>query len=563
MKLKVFCSLLFIGVATFVFGYSGGTGTESEPYLIANKADLLELGATIGDYDKHFLMTSDIDLSGTNFSKAVITEVSFSGCFDGNNKTISNLSIGGGSVTNSSLGLFKFIHADGVVKNLSVVDCFITGRNYVGGLCGINRGIISNCFAGGIINGVENVGGLCGQNLEYISGSSSTGTVSGHSYVGGLCGVNDDATFWSSFITNCFSSASVVGDSESEFVGGLCGDNNNGLISFCYSTGSVVGYRCVGGLIGIGGWAEFSYSSADVSLCNGGTVIGGFIGFCLREIVECYSSGTVSGYVGIGGFVGLNYAYIHDCYSTSIIEGDGYYATGGFCGVNDSWGSILRCYAAGSIHNNGITTFVGTYDGIGADDGTVDSCFFDFEIAHEPNWYYDPSYVESCNTTLEMQTQSTFSDAGWDFVNTWIMDGYPALKRFYTSQEIYELWGENYNVPTNEFGYGDCPSNDGIQNLLKYAIGLNPMQTCSAEDVLAALNGDETNAFSVTYKKAKGREDILLFPTWTDSLIITNWNKNGFEYTLLSETASNETWKATLPMTNDCGYIRLNAKTTD
>jgi hypothetical protein len=57
--------------------YSGGTGEPNDPYQIATAADLIALGETPADYDKHFILTADIDLDpnlpgGKVFSKAVI-----------------------------------------------------------------------------------------------------------------------------------------------------------------------------------------------------------------------------------------------------------------------------------------------------------------------------------------------------------------------------------------------------------------------------------------------------------------------------------------------------------
>jgi hypothetical protein len=55
--------------------YSGGTGEPNDPYQIATAADLIALGETPADYDKHFLLTADIDLDqrpGKVFDKAVI-----------------------------------------------------------------------------------------------------------------------------------------------------------------------------------------------------------------------------------------------------------------------------------------------------------------------------------------------------------------------------------------------------------------------------------------------------------------------------------------------------------
>lgn len=57
--------------------YSGGTGEPNDPYQIATAADLIALGETPDDYDKHFILTADIDLDpnlpgGRVFDKAVI-----------------------------------------------------------------------------------------------------------------------------------------------------------------------------------------------------------------------------------------------------------------------------------------------------------------------------------------------------------------------------------------------------------------------------------------------------------------------------------------------------------
>jgi len=96
--------------------YSGGSGTALDPHQIATAADLIALGETPGDYDKHFLLTADIDLDPNLpgrkvFDKAVIAPdtdptprmygghehdgTDFTGVFDGNGHTISHLTIKG------------------------------------------------------------------------------------------------------------------------------------------------------------------------------------------------------------------------------------------------------------------------------------------------------------------------------------------------------------------------------------------------------------------------------------------------------------------------------------
>jgi hypothetical protein len=42
--------------------YGGGSGTAEDPYQIATAEDLMLLGDSPEDYDKHFILTADIDL---------------------------------------------------------------------------------------------------------------------------------------------------------------------------------------------------------------------------------------------------------------------------------------------------------------------------------------------------------------------------------------------------------------------------------------------------------------------------------------------------------------------
>ena len=57
--------------------YSGGSGTPEDPYQIATAEDLIALSEETNDYDKHFVLTADIDLDPNLpgrkvFEKAVI-----------------------------------------------------------------------------------------------------------------------------------------------------------------------------------------------------------------------------------------------------------------------------------------------------------------------------------------------------------------------------------------------------------------------------------------------------------------------------------------------------------
>ena len=140
--------------------YSGGTGEPDDPYQIATAADLIALGETPEDYDKHFILTADIDLAGAVFERAVIAPdindvedgfqgTSFGGVFDGNGHTISHLTIKG----TEYLGLFGQLDAGAQVRGLGVVDVNIVGSDgsEVGGLAGVSNGRVANCHSTGSV----------------------------------------------------------------------------------------------------------------------------------------------------------------------------------------------------------------------------------------------------------------------------------------------------------------------------------------------------------------------------------------------------------------------------
>ncbi len=203
-----------------------------------------------------------------------------------------------------------------------------------------------------------------------------------------------------------------VNGGTGDYVGGLVGGNHGGAITNCYATGSVTGKWNVhvGGLMG---W-------------NDGT------------ITNCYSTGSITGDIAVGGLVGVNHYYGTISNSYSIDEVSGRSATGGLVGANH--GMVSNCYATGRVTGGG--GLMGYNDAI----GVVIASFWDIETS-------------GCNTsaggtglpTEQMQAESTFIDAGWDFVcetvnganEVWtIRDGvdYPKL----VWQECFPLWNEGY-----------------------------------------------------------------------------------------------------------------------
>ena len=390
--------------------YSGGSGTPEDPYQIATAQDLILLGETPEDYDKHFIMTADIDLSGYTYDRAVIApDVNdvegqrginpfegkpFSGVFDGNNHSISHLRIKGASY----LGLFGQIGSGAIISNLGVDDLDIHGTgNVVGGFAGNNNGTITKSYSSGSVSGDEQVGGLVGFNGFLHPGSALWLDKGG-------------------IVLNSHSSARVDGESG---VGGLVG-LNMGHISASHSIGSVNGNRDVGGLTGINGdkiTLSFSTSAVSGSLNVGGLV--GNNGFLDRQYVYggnislSYSEGEVSGADSTGGLVGENPGDIYDCYSSGRVSGNQF--VGGLVGKNfwhSVWffdpGLISTSYSVGSVSGSQYVGGLVGYRNL----SDVNQSFWDMETSGQTTSDGGTGLI-----TVEMQTHDTFLNASWDFTD--------------------------------------------------------------------------------------------------------------------------------------------------
>jgi hypothetical protein len=272
-----------------------GDGSSSSPYEIRTAIDLQAMQE---DLSANYTVVNDIDASGTvnwnngqgfdpvgtyGFEQA--TE--FTGSFDGQNHTISNLSIN----RLDYVGLFGAIDAGVEVKNVGVINVNINGEKYVGGLVGRNYGTVSNSYSTGNVTGESyTVGGLVGDNEGNISNSYSTGNVTGNRNVGGLVGTNDGN------ISNSYSTGNVSGE---DIVGGVVGENGgDGNISNSYSTGNVTGVSDVGGLVGgnYNGNISNSYWDTDSTGQSSSAVLPDSNGLTTSEMQGSSASSSMSGF---------------------------------------------------------------------------------------------------------------------------------------------------------------------------------------------------------------------------------------------------------------------------
>jgi hypothetical protein len=219
-------SVVFL--SSISFGYSGGDGTSANPYQISTAAHWQELMATSADWNKQFILISNINLASITVTPVAQFPVGqFTGVFNGGGHTISNAVIN--QPGSDYVGLFGYVNG-GKIKNLGVVGVNIHGRDYVGGLVGGDHySTITSCYVTGSVSGTGNfVGGLVGSSYASLTSSCyATGPVSGTSMVGGLVGM-----YYYGTITSCYATGSVSGTGTD--VGGLVGRSNGGTIISCF-----------------------------------------------------------------------------------------------------------------------------------------------------------------------------------------------------------------------------------------------------------------------------------------------------------------------------------------
>ncbi|HOK65264.1 MAG TPA: GLUG motif-containing protein [Anaerohalosphaeraceae bacterium] len=394
--------------------YSGGKGTISDPYRISRLSDFYNMTVYPADWNKHFSLTTNVDLSTLTFSGAPIAPdtdnavsgfqgTRFTGSFSGNGHVLQNLTLS--APTADFVGLFGWVYYGAQVSNLGLTNVSVSGRTYAGGLAGVNSGTLTNCYTTGTVNSDGN-------------------------YAGGLAGFNAGGT-----LTRCTSSAGVSG---SYYAGGLSGHNNaSGTISRSSAAGPVNGASYIGGLIGENiGPVSLSYA---VGSADGSSYVGGLIGSNSGSVSGCYASGAAAGHVlwvppstyyhsyYVGGLMGYNSGTVTNCYArgsaTRQGSGGNLYDVGGLIGWNA--GFAAACYSSGLVSGN-----VNVGGLIGYNTGTAASSFWDTETSNQPS-----SAGGTPKTTLEMKTESTFTSGGWDF--SWV-DGDAA---------DWVLWMEGQQYP--------------------------------------------------------------------------------------------------------------------
>ncbi len=369
--------------------------------LDTTSRSLASLSNTTAWWGENFALARDIDASltntwgaGTGFSPIGTIGTMFSGYFDGQNFTLSNLYIN--RTTAEYQGLF--------------------GR--------INNAVFSNLYLSGSITARNSSGLLFGQasgsgsatNIHTLAGSTVTGSTGGIGGIGGTGFMN---------YTNVTNAANVSSTTNTNAVGvgGIHGVG--GRYTNVSNTGNITGGAglYVGGITGYLDGGSPLTNAVNSGTINGTSTgqVGGIVGQSYGVIDSTYNIGLVTSSNGIaGGITGYNGNIITNSYNTAKISGST--AAGGIAGTSS--GSTIN-----NTFNTGMVTATSTGPITSSAAGSYANNFWDTETTGIAS-----ASVGTPTTTANMMTQANFT--GFDFSTTWNMiagQSYPYLRAFYTS----------------------------------------------------------------------------------------------------------------------------------
>lgn len=404
-----------------------------------------------------YILMNNIDLSSYGYWTPIGSnyDTAFTGVFDGNQYTITGMSIFMSAEEILYCGLFGY-SLEATIKNTGFVNSQITAvvesstlQNkylYAGIIVGSNdNGTVTNCFANkGNINARSGAGtcyiyagGITGENYNgNISLCYNTGYVGSYSqyaaYSGGIAGISYNT------IAKCYNFGAVSSESAKYYAtsGGIIGYGEGGNIDDCFNNGNVS--ACSAANISKNA-IESTYEPKVVSSSKSVSIneiqmksaqepiaaAGGVIGYSNNcEVGTSYSVGKVSAVAYrnyAGGVIGINYGVANSVFylDTVALSGSAYVGNEATDNVTGLTSSQLKNIASFSGFSNSIWTMGGNtnypfpkligmpLDGIIPEDIAVESIFLTTESLSVP-----------VGETSQLVATITPSDATNQFV-TW------------------------------------------------------------------------------------------------------------------------------------------------
>lgn len=241
--------------------------------------------------DKIVKLTADIDVSGSDFKGISY----FAGTFDGGSHIISGFNV---DYKGSDFGFFRYIAESGFITNLNISGSInVTGsQENIGGIAGVNKGVINESSFSGKVNASTATGAIAGYNHENakIVSCISDADILATNQTGGIAGVNDG------LISSC-TSKSRVNTQELDTtldIGGV----DVGTLNL---TQNVIDRNDMGGIAGEStGIISDCVNYGKIGFAHTGYNVGGIAGKQSGKVITCSNEGEIYGRKDVGGIVG-------------------------------------------------------------------------------------------------------------------------------------------------------------------------------------------------------------------------------------------------------------------
>ena len=241
--------------------------------------------------DKIVKLTADIDVSGSDFKGISY----FAGTFDGGSHIISGFNV---DYKGSDFGFFRYIAESGFITNLNISGSInVTGsQENIGGIAGVNKGVINESSFSGKVNASTATGAIAGYNHENakIVSCTSDADILATNQTGGIAGVNDG------LISSC-TSKSRVNTQELDTtldIGGV----DVGTLNL---TQNVIDRNDMGGIAGEStGIISDCVNYGKIGFAHTGYNVGGIAGKQRGKVITCSNEGEIYGRKDVGGIVG-------------------------------------------------------------------------------------------------------------------------------------------------------------------------------------------------------------------------------------------------------------------
>lgn len=241
--------------------------------------------------DKIVKLTADIDVSGSDFKGISY----FAGTFDGGSHIISGFNV---DYKGSDFGFFRYIAESGFITNLNISGSInATGsQENIGGIAGVNKGVINESSFSGKVNASTATGAIAGYNHENakIVSCTSDADILATNQTGGIAGVNDG------LISSC-TSKSRVNTQELDTtldIGGV----DVGTLNL---TQNVIDRNDMGGIAGEStGIISDCVNYGKIGFAHTGYNVGGIAGKQSGKVITCSNEGEIYGRKDVGGIVG-------------------------------------------------------------------------------------------------------------------------------------------------------------------------------------------------------------------------------------------------------------------